>query len=137
MHLLQLAAPDLFSDRGLKKNRNKAPSKDKHQDVGASSSGLTSVEGARSLLLPTTESTATEARRERESGAEREPDGPGETDTLLSTIDYLESIGLCVLQDDESWPFFDETCKFASNTAAFALVVNIDGIFRSTKSTHC
>ena len=33
-----------------------------------------------------------------------------------------------VLQDDESWPFLDETCKLASNTASFSFVVNMEGI---------
>ena len=32
------------------------------------------------------------------------------------------------MQDDESWPFLDETCKLASNTASFAFVINMDGI---------
>ena len=29
---------------------------------------------------------------------------------------------------DESWPFIEETCQFASNTASFARVANMDGI---------
>ena len=35
--------------------------------------------------------------------------------------EYHEHLDLNVLQDDESWPFLDETCKLASNTALFHL----------------
>ena len=69
------------SDRGPK-NRSKAPPKDKSQDTGASSSGLTPAERARSLLLPTTQYTAPEALREPESDSERENDGSRQTKTL-------------------------------------------------------
>ena len=105
------------SDRGPRQNRHKAPSKGKSQDTGASSSGLTPVERARSLVLPTTELPATEVPREREWDSEKENDGSGETDTHPSTIDYHENLDLHVLQDGEYWPFLDETCKLASNTA--------------------
>ena len=105
------------SDRGPRQNRHKAPSKGKSQDTGASSSGLTPVERARSLVLPTTELPATEVPREREWDSEKENDGSGETDTHPSTSDYHENLDLHVLQDGEYWPFLDETCKLASNTA--------------------
>ena len=35
---------------------------------------------------------------------------------------------MLALQDYESWPFLDETCKLASNTASLSYVVNVDGI---------
>ena len=60
-------------------------------------SGLTPAERARSLLLPTTESTAAEAPRERESDSERET-MDRETDALPSVVDYLQNQDLYVLQ---------------------------------------
>ena len=89
---------------------------------------MTPSERSRSLILPTTAPSSTEVRRERGSDSQRENGGSSETDTAPSTIEYPENIDLFVLQDDESWPFLDETCKLASNTASFSFVVNMDGI---------
>ena len=72
--------------------------------------------------------------RERESDSEGENDGSGESDTLPSTIEYLENLDLFVLQDDESWPFLDEACKFASNTASFSFVVDMGRDFSARRS---
>ena len=87
-------------------------------DTGASPSGMTYSERARSLILPTT-APSTEVPREQGSDSEGEADGSGETDTTPSTIEYVENPDLFVLQADESWPFLDESCKLASNTASF------------------
>ena len=59
---------------------------------------MTPSERARSFILPTT-APSTEAPRERGPDSEGEADGSGETDTLLSTIEYPENSDLFVLQD--------------------------------------
>ena len=65
------------SDRGPKTNLNKAPPKGKSTDLGASSSGMTPSERARSLILPTT-APSTEVPRERGLDSEGEADESGE-----------------------------------------------------------
>ena len=79
---------------------------------------MTSSERPRSLILPTV-APSTELPRERGQDSAGEVDESGETGTVPSTIEYPENPDLYALQDDESWPCLDETCKLASNTASF------------------
>ena len=118
-----------------RQNRNKAPPRGKSTDTGASSSGMTPSERARSLILPTT-APSTEVPRERGPDSEGETDGPGETDTIASTIEYPENPDLFLLQDDESWPFLDETCKLASNTASFSFCGQHGRDWSARRSRH-
>ena len=109
--------PRSRSVRGPEKKKNKTPSNAKSQHTGASSSRHAPAERARSFILTTTEPTANEMPRERASDSKREMMDPERH--IPSTIDYPEHRDIYVLQDDESGPFLDETCKLASNTASF------------------
>jgi hypothetical protein len=61
------------------------------QGRGASSSGLTPEERARSLLLPTTDETEGSVPRERSEEQDPEYEGPADADSVPSTIDYPEN----------------------------------------------
>ncbi len=61
------------------------------QGTGASSSGLTPEERARSLLLPTTDEVEDSAPRERSQGQDPEDEGQADADSVSSTIDYPEN----------------------------------------------
>ena len=98
---------------------------------------MTPSERARSLILPAT-APSTELPREPRPDSEGEADESGETGTIPSTIACPENPDLFVLPDDELWPFLDETCKLASNTASFFhLWSTWTGLLRSKKSTLC
>lgn len=102
--------------------------KDQPRVGESASSGLTPEERDRSLLLPTTDEAASSVPRERARGPETEYVDSDETDTISSTIEYLENptvdliasggSSLCVLND---------AATLASKTDLCSFVVNVDG----------
>ena len=101
------------SDRGpakFKQNKTDTQQKPKtlHKDTqgtGASSSGLTPEERARSLLLPTPDETEGVPRGRSESQVQGD-EGQCDTSSVPSTIEYPENSSAdLVILNDSSWCF--------------------------------
>jgi len=76
--------------------------------IGASSSGMSLEERARSLLLPTTDEKKGSAPRERSEAQDQGDTGQGDDNTVPSTTAYPEhsSADLVIFDDDDSsWCF--------------------------------
>ena len=99
-------------DRGnvTKGQKSKVPDS---KGTGASSSGLSLEERARSLLLPTTDEAEGPVPRER-SEAQGQGDGAqDDDDSVPSTIDYPEHTSAdLVIFDDSSWCFLSDTLNW-------------------------
>ena len=69
--------------------------------IGASSSGLSPEERARSLLLPTIDEAKGSVPRERSEGQDPGEEGQGDEDSIPSTIEYPEhpSTDLVIVDD--------------------------------------
>jgi hypothetical protein len=63
----------------------------KPKGTGASSSGMSPEERARSLLLPTTDEAEGSVLRERSEEQDPGGDGQGDDDSVPSAIEYLEN----------------------------------------------
>jgi hypothetical protein len=90
---------------------------------------MTPEERARSLLLPFSDGTAVLVPSDPVPDAEPSGTESASTDTVPSTIEYLEdpTADLFML-DGSSWRYLDETSKLASNTSSFSFVVDMDGL---------
>ena len=96
--------------------------------TGASSSGLTPEERARSLLLPTSDETEG-VPRERSESQDQGDEGQCDTSSVPSTIEYPENNSAdLVILNDSSWCLVSDISKLASNTSSFSFAVNVDGI---------
>ena len=90
---------------------------------------MTPDERARTLLLPI--SDGTEVLVPPDLVPDEEPDDAGSvgTDTVPSTVEYLEDhTADLVILDDHLWCFLDETSKLQSNTASFRFLMAMDGV---------
>ena len=77
------------------------------QGTGASSSGLTPEERARSLLLPTTDETEG-VPRERADSQDQGDEGQGDSSSVPSIVEYPDNnTADLVILNDRSWCFFE------------------------------
>ena len=96
--------------------------------TGASSSGLTLEERARSVLMPTTDETEG-VPRERADSQDQGDEGQGDNSSVLSTVDYPDNNAAdLVILNGRSWCLLSDISKLASNTSSFSFVVGLDGI---------
>ena len=98
--------------------------------TGASSSGLTPEERARSLLLPTTDETEG-VPRERADSQDQGDEGQGDGSSVPSTVEYPDhNAADLVILDYRSWCLLNVFffSKLASNTSSFSFVVGLDGM---------
>ena len=96
--------------------------------TGASSSGLTPEERARSFLLPTTDETEG-VPRERAHSQDQGDEQQGDNSSVPSTVEYPDNYAAdLVILNDRSWCLLSDISKLASNTSSFSFVVVLDGI---------
>ena len=118
--------PSLKRTKDVQKGHN--TSKKDVQGTGASSSGLTPEERARSLLLHTTDETEG-VLRERADSQDQGDEGQGDSSSVPSTVEYPDNNAAdLVILNDSSWCLLSDISKLVVDTSSFSFVVGLDGL---------